>query len=306
MHRRAVLALLAALTARPHSGFAADRLNLRIGTATLEVHFAGGEEPDGGRALFERWIRQSADAVASYFGRFPISAVKIIVVLGPGVGVRGGRTHVLDGEVVISVRIGKQSGESDLLVRDWVMVHEMIHTSHPQLPRNFFWFAEGMAVYVEAVCRVRAGHLAAETVFADFMRDMPKGLPKEGDRGLDRTPTWGRTYWGGAMFFLLADAGIRKTTANRLGLIDALRAMNRRHDYSDAMTDVNALIAIGDTATGTDVLSKLYRDMGGAPFAPQLDSLWYELGISSTGGRVTIDDAAPASAIRDAIFAPAD
>ena len=54
---------------------------------------------------------------------------------------------------------------------------------------------------------------------------MPKGLPAAGDRGLDYTPTWGRTYWGGALFCLLADIDIRKRTSNRFGLQDALRAI---------------------------------------------------------------------------------
>jgi len=34
-------------------------------------------------------------------------------------------------------------------------------------------------------------------------------LPAAGDRGLDFTPSWGRTYWGGALFCLLADIEIR-------------------------------------------------------------------------------------------------
>ena len=41
---------------------------------------------------------------------------------------------------------------------------------------------------------------------------MPKGLPQAGDQGLDNTGTWGREYWGGAMFCLLADIEIRKAT----------------------------------------------------------------------------------------------
>ena len=42
-----------------------------------------------------------------------------------------------------------------------------------------------------------------------------------GGFGLDNTHTWGRTYWGGAMFCLLADVEIRRRTHNRRGLQDA-------------------------------------------------------------------------------------
>jgi hypothetical protein len=44
-----------------------------------------------------------------------------------------------------------------------------------------------------------------------MMRDMPKGLPQAGDQGLDNTDTWGRKYWGGAMFCLMADIEIRRS-----------------------------------------------------------------------------------------------
>jgi hypothetical protein len=62
-------------------------------------------------------------------------------------------------------------------------------------------------------------------MWADLVRDMPKGLPEPGDQGLDNTHTWGRTYWGGALFCFLADIEIRKQTKNEKGLQDALRGI---------------------------------------------------------------------------------
>jgi hypothetical protein len=56
---------------------------------------------------------------------------------------------------------------------------------------------------------------------------MRQGLPEVGDRGLDLTHTWGRTYWGGALFCLAADVEIRRRTGNTMGLQDALRAINK-------------------------------------------------------------------------------
>ena len=46
----------------------------------------------------------------------------------------------------------------------------------------------------------------------DIVRDMQKGEPAAGDEGLDHTHTWGRTYWGGAIFCLVADVEIRRET----------------------------------------------------------------------------------------------
>src|SRR6185437_15110433 len=110
----------------------------------------------------------------------------------------GGTTWGYHG-AAIRIPLGRDSTE-DVLQRDWVMVHEMVHTALPDMPDRYAWLSEGLAVYVEPVARVQAGDLSAREIWQAMMRDMPKGLPQAGDQGLDNTPTWGRRYWGGAMF----------------------------------------------------------------------------------------------------------
>jgi hypothetical protein len=139
---------------------------------------------------------------------------------------------------------------------------------------------------------------------------MPKGLPKAGDRGLDHTPTWGRTYWGGAIFCLLADAGIREQTGNRVGLQQALRGIldaggDHEKDWDD--WPIERILQVGDKATATNVLSDLYAKMRDKPYAPDLDALWRDLGVAVRDGHVTFDDSAPLAAVRRAITAkPSD
>ncbi len=70
--------------------------------------------------------------------------------------------------------------------------------------------------------------MTPQQIWHDMVRDMHKGEPAEGDQGLDHTHTWGRTYWGGAMFCLVADVEIRRQTGNKKGLRDALRAIVAR------------------------------------------------------------------------------
>jgi predicted metalloprotease with PDZ domain len=93
------------------------------------------------------------------------------------------------------------------------------------VPEQHHWIEEGLATYVEPIARTRAGDLTAQKVWADMMDSMHQGLPQPGDRGLDFTPTWGRAYWGGALFCLLPDIEIRKQTGNRKGLEDAMRGI---------------------------------------------------------------------------------
>jgi len=154
---------------------------------------------------------------------------------------------------------------------------------------------------------VQAGDLTAEKIWGDMVRDMPKGLPQAGDRGLDHTPTWGRTYWGGAMVCLLADVEIRKETNNAKGLQQALRGIldaggDHEKDWND--WPIKRIFSVGDKATGTAVLADLYKKMRAKPYAPDLDALWRELGVSVQEGKVVFDDSAPLASIRRAITAP--
>ena len=59
------------------------------------------------------------------------------------------------------------------------MVHEMVHLAFPWMDRNHRWMAEGLAVYVESIARLQAGHLRPEQVWGDFVAMMPRGLPAE-------------------------------------------------------------------------------------------------------------------------------
>jgi hypothetical protein len=186
------------------------------------VRFAPGEF-ELPRSAFIGWIERSAKAVSVYYGRFPVASVRLLIVPAPGSGVQRGTSFGYRG-AAIRLIIGRDTTEAELR-NDWVVVHEMTHLALPDLPDPLLWLAEGLATYIEPIARVQTGDLTAEKIWGDMMRDMPKGLPETGDRGLDHTPTWGRTYWGGAMFCLLADVEIRKQTGNKAGLQQALRGI---------------------------------------------------------------------------------
>ena len=131
---------------------------------------------------------------------------------------------------------------------------------------------------------------------------MPRGLPLPGDRGLDHTHTWGRTYWGGAMFCLLADVHIRQSTHLRFGLQDALRAVLRASGGLSADWPIERVLRTGDAAVGTRTLEELYAQMKDTPVAPDLMALWRQLGVLPDGGSVRLDDDAPLAGARRAIM----
>jgi len=265
---------------------------------TIHVAFAPGEVTLPREKILD-WIRTSARAVATYYGRFPVASLRLLMVPVNGPRVRGGTTWGYRG-AAIRIPLGRDSTE-DVLRRDWVMVHEMVHTALPDLDQRYGWLSEGLAVYVEPIARVQAGDLSARAVWQDIMRDMPKGLPESGDQGLDNTDTWGRKYWGGAMFCLLADIEIRKRTNNRLGLQDAMRGVIAAGGNHEKDWPIERVLATADKAVGVDVLTRLHNEIGAKPRTPDLAGLWRDLGLRPGGEALEFDDTAPLAAIRKAI-----
>jgi len=125
-----------------------------------------------------------------------------------------------------------------------------------------------------------------------------------GDQGLDQTHTWGRTYWGGAGFCLLADVELRKQTRNRFGLQQALRAVLAAGGNISKNWDILPTLQTADKATGTHVLTTLYKSMADKPVSIDFNSLWQQLGVASINGAVAYNPKAPLAAIREAIFTP--
>src|SRR6185295_18254213 len=182
----------------PYAAFGRLReSDLSVGGRALHVAFAPGSFAVGERSLLE-WMSRSADVVTRYYGRFPVERVMLLVLPSDGNGLGYGKT-LGNGGASILLPIGVMTTQRQL-DDDWMLVHEMLHLAFPSLPRKHLWLEEGMATYVEPIARARVGQLATEEVWRGLVRGLPNGLPAGDDRGLDNTHTWGRTYWGGALF----------------------------------------------------------------------------------------------------------
>jgi len=253
------------------------------------------------RQLWYPWIERSARIVADYYGQFPAPLVILKLQGMNGGGVGGGRT-TNDGGLMIQLRIGPEA-TAESLASDWVLVHEMVHLALPEVGRVHNWLAEGLATYVEGIARAQSGNREIADVWAEDRRSMPLGLPHAGEGGMDQTPTWGRTYWGGALYCLQADVAIREQTANRVGLQTALRAILKQTGGYGFERDIGDVLRIGDAATGTHVLYDLYQQARTAPQAPDLTLLWTRLGVPNDPNTQPFDDHAPLAAIRIAITA---
>ncbi len=273
-------------------GLTLERGAARIEVAVAPQSLALSEEDTVG------WIRSSVDAVAAYFGAFPSKHVLVVVMAG-GPGPMRGET-LGDGGPAVLLRVGSDVRASALR-DDWVAVHELLHAVLPSLPRQHTWLSEGIASYAEPVVRVRAGLLTPEKMWGDLVEGMPQGLPEAGDEGLERTHTWGRTYWGGALFCLVADVTIRERTGNKRSFDDVLRVAAKVGGDASKTWDIERWLDEGDRVTGTGVMNELYRDLGMAPGRVDLPALWARLGVRRGDRGVSFDDGAPLAAVRSGI-----
>jgi hypothetical protein len=274
---------------------------LTIGGARIDVAFGSGHL-DLSRAQLIAWVTTAATAVTAYFGRFPVAHYRVVIEPVSGrSGVLAGTTWAYGGAHT-QMRVGEHVSIVQL-EHDWVMTHEMVHTAFPDQPPEHHWIEEGTATYVEPLARLWVGNYVETRVWSDLVGGLPNGLPRDGDRGLDHTHTWGRTYWGGALFCLLADLEIRERTAGRLGLVDALRGMVAAGGSDQVDWSIERAFREADRAIGAPVLEELYRKMKDAPVEPDLDALWRDLGVAVRHDAIELDDKAPRAALRRAITA---
>ncbi len=268
---------------------------LQIGNATIHIHLAA-DLPLPHPIVLE-WVRRAAVAVTNYLGRYPVKELSLNIAPGGHGAVSDGVTH---GAQNIRVRLGRRAKAADL-DGDWVLTHEMFHLAFPTLNDRYLWMMEGLSDYLEPVARGRVGQLTPEEVWREFVEGLPRGLPEEGDRGLDDTSNRERIYWGGNLYWLLADVRIREKTNNRYSVDDAIRAILDDGGNGDANWSLERVLKVGDKATQTTVLKDLHEELGPKPGAVDLDALWKLLGVKYNRGAITFDHTAPDASVRIAI-----
>ncbi len=274
---------------------------VEVGGGVIDVTI-GPDEPSVSRPALLAWVETSARAVSGYLGRFPVPHLRLTIVTGGRGGAGGGTTWGGD-EPRTRIRAGRRTTEADL-ADDWVLTHEMVHLTFPDMPDGYAWMEEGLATYVEPIARARAGLLTEAEVWRELVDGLPEGQPGPHDGGLDGNRSWGRTYWGGALYWLLADVEIRERTKNRKGLEDALRGILDAGGSIRQSWPADRTLAAADRATGGTTLHDLHARLGKKPERVDLDALWKRLGVARTSGGVTFDDGAPLAAVRRAITAP--
>jgi len=267
----------------------------QITVATLDAPF------DPSHALLTRWVRDSATAVARFWGGFPVKHALVIVMPTEG------RASVVFGELLpesspaIVVRVGQHTG-CQSLYGDWVLVHELFHTGSPSYVGEGKWFDEGLATYYEPLIRARAGWLHESDVWKEFANAMPEGLPTLASEGLESARSYKGIYWGGAIMVLLADMQMRRASGGRRGLEDGMRAVLGDGGDATKVWGLKRTLRTADTAVGTHALEQLAAEHAHRADPVALDTVLRQLGVIRHGRSVELDNSAPLAAVRQAMI----
>ncbi len=303
MTRFLIFLLLAslALTRTANASVSSATSRLVVGGAEFVVVAEVGEL-NVTREDVNAYVRDAARAVIAYYGSFPVdkTIVRIAAVDDDGVGFATSTFEVAGGYGLIELDLGRYADKRDL-DRSWTLTHEMMHLAFPIVARRHRWLAEGIATYAEPIGRMRAGKLSREEIWDDLAKNLYKGLSGTESGGLNNAQGFGKIYWGGALYCLLADVEIRKQTNNRVGLEDALKAICRRGGNANSNWSAEKAIDVGDAALGTSVLRRLFDEMGESGANLDVRRYLEQLGVRRQDHVIKLDDKAPLARIRQAI-----
>jgi hypothetical protein len=246
------------------------------------------------------WVADAARAVGEYWGRFPAHQAMLLVVPIDGSAIRYGRVES-DHAIGVMAQIGADE-KPRALYDEWVLVHEFTHIGSPFIRDTGAWLNEGIATYVEPIVRYRAGWRSKDSVWQEWLKNMPRGLQAMGPAGL-RDASRGGVYWGGGLFMLLSDIAIHQATNNRMGLQDCLISVLNRGADIRTIWHTDAMLQACDAAVGGSVTRDLAAEHLGPGKSVDLQALWKELGVSMDGaGNIHYDDSAPLASVRESIL----
>ncbi len=248
------------------------------------------------------WVKDSAEAVATFWRGFPVPKALVVVVPAPrGDGIVFGK--VLPESAPGIVVVAGKGTDKGALYRDWILVHELFHLGFPSFSGEGKWLDEGLATYYEPIIRARAGLKTEEAVWEEFIRAMPQGLPAMTGPGLDRASRYREIYWGGAIVCLLADIHVRRATRGDKGLEDGLVELLRAGGHASEVWPFAKAMDTSDGALGMTVLADLSRKYGARGSPVDLPAVFRELGVERISGGVRLHDDAPLAQVRRSIVA---
>lgn len=283
---------------------------IALAGGTLHVAILDGADASQ-RSRLLAWLHRVSRAALAAYGRLPLADVQVLVV--PGSAQReavgfGQSTRGQGNALTLFVDPAQSETAFD---RDWVAVHELSHLFHPYLGERGAWLAEGLATYYQNVLRARTGLLTSEQAWAQLDDGFARGR-RASDRDTSDLETaslqmgerhaFQRVYWSGTAYWLDVDVELRRASANRLSVDEALRRFDACCLPSERRWATDEFVAKLDALLGVDVFARRFREFRVRRDFPDLAPVYAKLGIRRDGDALRFDEAAADSSVRGAIM----
>ncbi len=277
---------------------------LPLGDSVLDVTTLGADLAHREAPVFA-WLEASAKAVTTLLGGFPLPRAQVLLVADAnrkesfGFVLRGGGP---------SATLLLPAEPSDAhLAADWTAVHELLHFGHPPVSDTEAWFSEGLATYLTAVARARAGLTSRRYGWWELLDGFERGRKvgtgvtlREECASMRKNHTYWRVYWSGAAMFLHIDVALHKRGQSLEAVVSKLArsALDDAHKWT-----ADELVGKLDALSGSDIAARLTAPHLDSTTFPATESLAAALGVKLANDQsVTYDESAPDAAIRRAIM----
>src|SRR5262245_18344511 len=95
------------------------------------------------------WLEEAAQAIAGWYGRFPVAQVQVLVVPDARGAEPTPWAHVMRGGAPAVHFFVNQRLPIGEFHEDWTAIHEFSHLYLPLVSRDDAWLYEGMATYYQ-------------------------------------------------------------------------------------------------------------------------------------------------------------
>jgi hypothetical protein len=278
---------------------------LDVGGSRIEVAVLGDEIEAKAEARIMAWLRRSASAVAGQLGRFPVLRAQLLLVpRGAGAGSFG---LAMRGGGASAMLLIANDATAAALAEDWTAVHELMHFSLPPMESEGAWLYEGMATYLTATARARAGMISERAAWWELLDGFERGEGvgtgvslREESTNMRVNRSYWRVYWSGAAMALAMDVELRKQGSSLPSVVAKLAQSEL--DLSHRWT-AEEVVARLDKLSASDVPSRVTRAHIDATAFPDTSALRRTLGVRIAPDKSAVFDRnAPDAAVRRAIM----
>lgn len=203
------------------------------------------------------WLRETANAIETGFGSFPIDNANILVVPA-----KSRKSPVPWGEVqrggYPSVHFFIDPNKTPKTFReDWTASHEMSHLFVPKTSWRDRWLSEGIASYYQNVLRARSGLLTQQQAWQKLKQGFARGRRDFNNRSLRNVNQTMHLYWGGVSIYFLADLRLREVDSS---LEETLKAFNQCCFDLDKTWRAEQLMSKFDQLSNTTIFTELLNN----------------------------------------------